>query len=428
MAQKKLESEGHNFKLNGVYSYPPFKNNEQHIRYNYGDIDVNYLDETIEGLIDTSSNLDPWFKLVEENKIKPSNILTGVPPCSGLSLLNSNTKKGDHARGPDAAQNNWLLSAIKFYLATDSDVLVVENAPGLSTAKGLPLVSKIKRIIDDNNMNRKIQLIKTTTMNHGIPQERDRTFLIIHKQPKFIRFKNKPHDDILLEDYLRNFKALDNDPCNINLNVCKKTDEWIRFFDQYPEFIENWKKIPDQKKSTSSWKVVLKTVSENPKMLEGYPNLKKEHDHILRKHLMDMGYWDGSPTFAKGKVNAVISKNRLCTLDMLNDYKGFLTLRQFMHLMGIPKTFNLVEPLNLWKHISQNVPVNTAADSILWAMECLDVDNCMDTEYFDYTIHDNHHKNIKNEYVGYIDNKQCSSKICLEEESIDDIFKNIEAN
>lgn len=401
MAQKKLESEGHKFISNGVYSFPPFSNNDQHINYNYSDININYLDEKIEGLINTSSNLDPWNQLVKDNNIKKSNILTAVPVCSGLSMLNSNTSKGDRARGPDAAQNNWLLSCVKFYLATDSDVLVVENAPALSTAKGFPLVEKIKKIIDDNGMERKVQLIKTTTMNHGIPQERDRTFLFIHKQPKFIQFKNKFHEEVMLEDFLKNQKTLDNDPCNINLNTCKQTDEWIRLFDKYPQFIEDWKSIPDQKKSTSSWKIILKTVSDNPSMLDDFPHLQKQHKHILKKHSMDMGYWDGSPTFAKGKVNAVISKNKLCTLNMCNDYKGFLTLRQFMSLMGIPNNFNLVNPLSLWKHISQNVPVNTAADSILWAIECLDVDNCIDSEYYDFTIHNNHKKNIEKDIEGY---------------------------
>lgn len=396
LAQKKLQKEnGLNFTLNGVYSFPGFKNNEQHIEFNDPSFVVNYFeDENLGELITQDSNLEPWKKLVEKYDIKKSNIVTGVPPCAGLSMLNSNNSCSDKVRGCDAIQNNWMFSALKFYLATDSDVMVIENAPGLATT-GLPLVSKMRRILDDNSIDRKLQLIKTSAYHHGIPQNRHRTFLIVHKQKHFIRLKNKKHEYQSLEQFLETVQYKNNDPCFFNTKEYPELSEFLKFIKQHSEFIDEFKAMPSPKVKPL-WKLILPHVEKNPHLLDGFEELTNTFKHIQRKKSMNKGFWDGSPTLVKGHVNAVISKNRLSIFNPLDNYQSLLKVRHFMHLMGIPIEFDLKDPTNTWKHITQNVPVNAAADAILWAIECLDSKSETIQYKDDFIIQDNSKGDIYN--------------------------------
>ena len=45
----------------------------------------------------------------------------------------------------------------------------------------------------------------------------------------------------------------------------------------------------------------------------------------------------------------------------------FLTLREYMHLMGLPHDFQLLSA-GQWNHIAQNVPTATARD---WTLEVI---------------------------------------------------------
>ena len=370
LAQKKLEVEGHNFKSNGIYSFPCFADNEQHIEFNDSSKKVTYFEEECESLVNRSSDLQPWTDVIEKYSVPVSDIVTGVPPCAGLSMLNSSNSCSSKSRGADAVQNNWIFSALKFYLASDSNVLVLENAPGLAT-QGLSMIYEMEKIIKDNGLERKIQLVKTSTFHHGIPQNRSRTFLIIHKNKNYIRFKNKGHIYQSLEEFLNTASYKKDDPCFFNTDQSKGTKAFLELIENNPEIIEKFKAIngPCVK---SSWKLFLPEIEKNPDMIKDYEAISKQYEHIKRKKAMGLGFWDGSPSFAKGHVNAVISKNKLTTFNPTDNYKSLLTVRHFMHLMGIPIDFDLSIPEKNWKHITQNVPVPTAADAILWACECLD--------------------------------------------------------
>jgi len=414
LSQKKLQNEGINFKLNGIYSFPGFMNNEQHIEFNDSSLKINYFeDENLEELVTQDSNLEPWNTLVEKYNVKRSNIMTGVPPCAGLSMLNSNNNSCSDtgkARGCDAIQNNWMFSVLKLYLTTDSDVMVIENAPGLATV-GLPLLNKMKKIITDNGLKRKIQLVKTSTFHHGIPQNRIRTFVIIHKNDDYVRLNNKAHPYFSLEEFLLSKEYKENDPCFFNTKEYPELSEFMRFIKDHPEFIDEFKKMPSPKVKPL-WKLILPHVEKNPSLLDGYEELSNTFKHITKKKSMDKGFWDGSPTLVKGHVNAVISKNRLSMFNPIDDYKSLFKIRHFMHLMGIPINFDLKDPERNWKHITQNVPVNTAADSLLWAIECLQNKNkTIHNESDDFLIFDNSKGNVYNTVLD-----SSYKKIILEEE------------
>ncbi len=400
LAQKKLEKEGLLLESKGIYSFPDFKNNEQHITHNDSSLKINYFEnEDYEKLITRDSSLEDWVDLVKKHGVPSVNILTGLPICSGLSMLNSNNNSCSDtgkARGCDAIQNNWMFSVLKLYLATNSDVMVIENAPGLATV-GLPLLNRMKTIINDNGFNRKIQLVKTSTFHHGIPQNRIRTFVIIHKNENYIRLNNKIHPYLTLEEYLSSMPYKDNDPCYFNTKEYPELSEFMRFIKEHPEFIEEFKRMPSPKVKPL-WKLILPHVEKNPDLLNGYEELSNTFKHIMKKKSMDKGFWDGSPTLVKGHVNAVISKNRLAMFNPLDNYQSLFKIRHFMHLMGLPIDFDLKDPERSWKHITQNVPVNTAADSLLWAIECLNNENEIINESVDdqFIICDNSKGNVYN--------------------------------
>lgn len=410
LSEKRLKDK-HNIDIqhNGIFSLKEFSNNEQHIKINNSKLDITYFDIELnrEHLLNPySSNISSWISLVEQYKVPKSNIITSVPPCAGLSLLNScSDSNNGKARGSDADQNKYIYSAVKFYLATDSDVLVLENAPALVGDKGWPILKQIKKIIKDNNLNRKLQLVKTTTLNHGLPQHRQRSFLIIHKNESYIRLNNKIHEDILLEDFLikQQETIMFNDVDNIAL-VSENTYNtiWNTFVnDNYwiIEEIENL--IKDKDKITfSMWPYLIDHIIPNsPTILDKYPLLKKDYEYKLKKLEIGKGYWDASPLIAKGKVNAVISKNAFKTLNPLNK-KTFLTIRQMMQLMGLPNDFVLQNPIKNFNHICQNVPLNTATDSVLWAIECLENKNkLLIKDDILCVIQNNMKKNLENEIL-----------------------------
>ncbi len=170
--------------------------------------------------------------------------------------------------------------------------------------------------------------------------------------------------------------------------------EFLRLRKEHPEFIEIFEKM-DYPKVKPFWKLILPYVEKNPTILNDYKELKKTYDHIQKKKSLGKGFWDGSPTLVKGHVNAVISKNRLSIFNPIDNYNSLLKIRHFMHLMGIPISFDLKNPEKNWKHITQNVPVNTAMDAILWAEECLSGEDQFSSKE-DFLIFDNSKADIYN--------------------------------
>jgi site-specific DNA-cytosine methylase len=59
-------------------------------------------------------------------------------------------------------------------------------------------------------------------------------------------------------------------------------------------------------------------------------------------------------------VNGVIGKSMNKLLHPIEE--RFLSIRELLHLMGMPEDFELNDPKRNYNHIAQNVPVTTARD------------------------------------------------------------------
>ena len=336
-----------------VLSYDAFHNNEKHL--------LNYL-----------PNLN--YKIINDDLneiIEDVEFVSTVCPCAGLSMLNSEGKS-NKKRGGDAVQNEWMYKTANYVLSNlHPKVFWGENAPGLYTNLGLKVVENFKEIA--KKFGYSLSIVKTSTILHGIPQDRIRSFYFFWKSDKapILNYYNKEYKDFL--SYINEVKNIESH--SKDFMVDKKPSEWFlpykfvlnRLGLNHKEFVElnqklkfptvfiyidknnlwdeliDWLKVNDQKITDKSKNSFLSIVL-----------------HIKSKLNQGKGYWDNSPHFPlNGKINALIGKNMYRLVHPEED--RFLNIREMLHLMGLPNDFTISDIKDI-NHIAQNVPVTTAAD------------------------------------------------------------------
>lgn len=383
LARRKINKEEPNLNLEATYkfSFSPFKNNEQHINHNFKEFKINYLDESSEAIAEQiKSNFGTpintaYRDYIKANNILPTDLQLSVPPCAGLSMLNVGN------RGSDAAANGWMYESVKWFVAQGSKVLLLENAPGLLGKFGLEVLENIKNILKELGVENeyKFHLTKTTTTSHGIPQHRGRAFLYLYKKDKRYVFKNIKHTFTPLEQYLDKYPEFPNEEYTKEKHfepIEGKYSQWsLDFINKHNIWDELRQKVKDKAATQKNgFGAIITTM---PTMVEMYekdntvfeglpPKLEKGVQHAIKKVADGKGYWDASPIFATGKVNAVISKNSFRQIHP--KYNRYLTIRELMSLMGYPDDYMLIDAQKNFNHICQSLPVNTGADHIRWAI------------------------------------------------------------
>ena len=85
-------------------------------------------------------------------------------------------------------------------------VLIGENAPALSTNNGRPVAQALQAIGAKHGYS--MQLVKTSTHLHGIPQQRVRSFFILYRDtgPLEIQYSHKEYEGAWT-DYLDSFET-----------------------------------------------------------------------------------------------------------------------------------------------------------------------------------------------------------------------------
>jgi len=154
IAVDNLIKNGYKLQHNKIFSYNNFSKNEEHFINNYS-VDIEYI------------NKDNY------NKNAKAELLCCIPPCGGLSQLNSNINDNHFENN-----NKFIINCINFFKNNDYKMLILENAPGLTGKFGLSLLNILYNLLDKNY---KMHIIKTNTMHHGLPQSRKRCFLLIYK-------------------------------------------------------------------------------------------------------------------------------------------------------------------------------------------------------------------------------------------------------
>ena len=303
--------------------------------------------------------IDPTTNTLSENQLAQNSrqvdFVAALCPCAGLSQLNNGKK-----RGADAPQNDWMYKSTEFVLENiKPQVLWGENAPGLFGPIGIPVVDRLRDIGEQNGYS--MTILRTTTMLHGVPQNRVRAFYFFWRSEKAPLLnwisKEKPSIVDFLEGvnpYLDNEEVkqktleLQNDPLYI----------WLK-----QEF-GDWRSFMRQKKG-SMMDVMINSGKANEYISwvkEHYPLHAKKAEHALFKRTNGMGFWDGSP-FLPTDFTGAFTGARMNAIHPVDD--RVFTRRELMYFMGLPNDMKTPPPEHMGR-VFQNVPSATSAD---WTLE-----------------------------------------------------------
>ncbi|MDD5651147.1 MAG: DNA cytosine methyltransferase [Candidatus Nanoarchaeia archaeon] len=364
LAQEKYNKEiKDELKYEYIFSFDGFKKNEQHL-INNKKVNISYLDYNF---INNSLSIEEYKKYIFDNKINFTDLMLAIPPCGGLSLLNSAN------RSAESKTNYFIFETVKWFIAQNNKILIMENAPGLIGKEGDKVLKKIQSIFEFNNVLDlyKINLIKVNTINYGLPQYRLRSFLIISKNSKSFLLKNYNQPIISIENYLRNLIVDQDDIHNVVLknNYVKKLLKYIIYYN----IIDKIKKENKDKSEyvISTWRYLLKEYDKNNDIFNDDLDIKEKAIYIKNKLLDNKGFWDISPSIIKGKINAICGKSVFNTINPISKEIRPFTIKELMYLMGMPNDFILENPIKNINHICQAIPVNTAKIAIQWAIDIL---------------------------------------------------------
>lgn len=328
------------------FSYSGFAKNDSH--YNH------YMNET-------QGHNVPYVVMDEGYPKQQVDVIVGTPPCAGLSQLN--TGKNASVKGAGCQQNEWMYKVFEDSIDHfGARVVAVENAPALYTQKGQPVVDRLYEIASKRGYS--LTLYKTSTMFHGIPQNRQRAFAIAWDSKTAPLMGWYKRDRKNFKDYLDEVPkdALHQDLV-INPNV---------YNDHYYQFIKHKTKTDprqlmiDEGINTAFQYVQRKFgLNEALKWFNKTNNEKgiKYASHALKKFEMGKGIWDGSTHVFDDVMNAVIGRNMVDTIHPTENRS--LTIREALYMMGFPHDFELLHGRKSLNHIAQNVPVCTARDICL---------------------------------------------------------------
>jgi site-specific DNA-cytosine methylase len=331
-----------------LYTYSAFESNEKHLRAYWPDVPYVILDT------------------VENPPIESLDFVSTTCPCAGLSMLNYSKEKSGKSRGADAAQNEWMYRSANFVLENiRPKVFFGENAPGLFSEMGKGVVERLFEIAQSHGYS--MSLVKTSTSLHGIPQDRTRTFYFFWKSEyaPVMNMYNREKKNLI--DYLSEIPETAS--LQETFNTWKLENlPTIRFLEEKKGM--SWKEIMSSKDyGTLNWLIVHngwleECISYTEEIMPDSVDLRVLN-HMKSKLAQGMGFWDGSPRLGIDAFNAVISKNMACGAHPTE--KRFMNIREYMHLMGLPHDFQLLDKTQ-WNHIAQNVPTVTARD---WTLEVI---------------------------------------------------------
>jgi site-specific DNA-cytosine methylase len=327
-----------------IVSYPAFKGNDSLLTEYWPDVPYH--------------EIDPETNDFEASSSLPNvDFVAALCPCAGLSQLNNGKK-----RGADAPQNDWMYKSAEYVLEKiQPKVFWGENAPGLFGPIGAPVAEKLQAIGDKHGYS--MTLLKTTTMLHGVPQNRIRSFYFFWKSEvsPILNWQTKERPTI--EEFLEGVKPF-LDPADVKA----KTEE----LQNDPLFIWLKKEFGDWRSYMKSKKgSMMDVMIQSGKAKEfiewcskDYPKFSEYAEHAYNKRMDGKGFWDKTPflpldftgAFTGARMNAIHpSEDRV------------LTRRELMFFMGLPNDMKEVTQDHMGK-VFQNVPSNTAAD---WTREVI---------------------------------------------------------
>jgi len=358
-----------------LLSYDDFKENDNHlVQYYKGQVPYHLYGD----------NGVPNLPSVE--------VINTVCPCAGLSSLSPSASS-------DAAANDWMLTTSNLVLGTlKPQVFWGENAPGLASNIGKPVVSKLRKIAEKFGYT--FSIYKTKSILHGLGQVRNRTFYFFWKGDKIPQFEYIKREHEKIDETIRAVKRRSDDSMNVLTN--KSTPSHNPFYRYvleemcggigHKDFVE--KKITRSQNAMDyiewngqNYKNVSKWMDE-----KGFDKLAERCRIIHDKLAKGGNIMRKLVHFPKETIGAFVGHlpNNLTH----PDEDRFLTIRECMSIMKLPEDFTLQGGLKNLNHICQNVPVTTAEDMAEHVKKF--VDGRLDNQLLDtnFLIQDNTNKRL----------------------------------
>ena len=286
------------------------------------------------------------------------DVVNTVCPCAGLSSLSPSAST-------ENASNDWLSITSEYVLGhVQPTVFWGENAPRLGSKMGEPIVKCLREIGKKNGYT--FSIFKTKSLLHGLSQTRDRVFYFFWKSETVPLFEyiKRPHQRI--EEAIRSVDRLDDDPMNIPTN--KKTPSDDPYYKYVLEEIEGGithKQFSNKITKSANlfdWIELHTKYNEVSKWMnsKGYEREAARCDRMYKK--LDDGFniMRKGVEVPKDYIGAFVGHLPHCLTHP--DEDRYLTVREAMEVMKLPRDFVLQGGVKNLNHICQNVPVTTAAD------------------------------------------------------------------
>jgi site-specific DNA-cytosine methylase len=326
-----------------MLSYDGFQNNDQHIVEHYNnEVPYHIMDP----------NATQLFEQVD--------VVNTVCPCAGLSSLSPSA-------GSDNAANDWMSISANYVLEhMKPKVFWGENAPRLASKMGEPVVAKLRSIAKKNGYT--FSIFKTKSLLHGLSQVRDRSFYFFWKDEKVPMFDYtfKPH--VKIEDTIRSVPNDPNDPMSqILTNTKRPTDNPF------------YKYVLEEMHGGITHQEFFELITKTTNPLDYIEDNGITYDKVaewMRERGFEREAAKCDRMYAKLKAGGnIMRKNTEIPKDFIGAFVGhmptsishpdedrYLTIREAMEIMKLPRDFSLQGGLKNLNHICQNVPVTTAED------------------------------------------------------------------
>ena len=307
-------------------------------------------------------NNDIAYHLLDEGQ-RPSrgdDVVNAVCPCAGLSSLSTTSSS-------DSSVNDWMVRSAEYILEDlRPDVFWGENAPRLATKMGQPIVNKMRTLARNNGYT--VSIYKTRSLLHGLSQVRERTFYFFWKGNKIPVFEyyKRPHTKI--EDQIRSSATNQPDPMQEMLVKADKPSDnpYYRYvleeFEGGISHADFFKKIDISQNVLHYFEDNGGKYTDMSKWMEKQ-GFKKFAEKARRMHykLADGGNIMRRTTIVpKDYIGAFVGH---IPYDLTHpDADRYLTVRECLDIMKMPKDFQLMGGVKNLNMICQNVPVTTATD------------------------------------------------------------------
>lgn len=303
------------------------------------------------------------------------DIITSLPPCAGLSTANT-SRTGKNPHGCNAPSNEHMIhgceQAMKF---SEPRCIIVENAPKLFTPYGVPFAQRIANLA--NSYGYTMSMIKTSTIHHGIPQDRPRSFYFLWKgsQAPILKQIKKPYPEF--HEFMSTREFTKSEVAS-NRKAPPSSDPYWRFI-QYKNPGLSKQDILKKYASSASisvWMVIRKNdwINEAIEYMEANGHSKQETwlKYARGKLSRGLGVMDASVKLTWLRSRSLMWQSAPHTMHPYED--RWLTTSETLALMGFPDDFNSIVPITTKDSniIYQNCPVCTAADWISQIVDAFD--------------------------------------------------------